>query len=347
MAAIVLIHGPMQDASCWDRVLPMLNEHDVRTITLPPDRPDFTATDFARVVVNEMRGLPDDVVVVAHSMSGILLPRIASVRPVGAVIFVAAVIPQIGLSVRQQFERDPSMLHVWPDGIDWAGRQDELLFHDVFEGTLPWARTTIRPMQFATALEEALEVQFDGAVNVLCKPATLDRVINLEWQLRVARELWPTSPGGRAGTGHCPMVASPVEVAASIHFAASAERWARATAQRGACSYTPTPESEFTTATLEDYQGLSRQEQVALFNRTTYESRAAIVRTHAERWLEANRGRLSSAQTAYLTETISFLTAGLYDPAHREENAVLRDEMIARGYRLFEREELMRALTPH
>ena len=80
---IVLIHGSTQSASCWDRVRPHLGE--AMTIELPANHPDATATDFARIAVDQMRDAPDDCIVVGHSAAGSFLPHIAQLRPVGAV----------------------------------------------------------------------------------------------------------------------------------------------------------------------------------------------------------------------------------------------------------------------
>ena len=93
----------------------------------PADRPDASATDFAHIAVDQIRSVSGDCVVVAHSASGILLPRIARLRPVAALIYLAAVIPVPGLSVMDQFAASPDMFDPewvragprWSDPANW------------------------------------------------------------------------------------------------------------------------------------------------------------------------------------------------------------------------------------
>lgn len=63
------------------------------------------------------------------------------------------------------------------------------------------------------------------------------------------------------------------------------------------------------------------------FDRLSAEQKALIKRTHAERWLAANRSRLTAEQIAVTTEAIAFVTPQLYlqpnDPKFvKQEKAV-------------------------
>lgn len=64
---------------------------------------------------------------------------------------------------------------------------------------------------------------------------------------------------------------------------------------------------------------LSREQRTARFANLTAENKAAIMRTHAEKWLEKNRGRLSATQAATVQKAVDFVTPALYrQPLARE-----------------------------
>ena len=53
------------------------------------------------------------------------------------------------------------------------------------------------------------------------------------------------------------------------------------------------------------------QHRIPIFNQTTPEKRAELVSTHLERWLTANRARLSSEQIAAMEENLAFVTPAI------------------------------------
>lgn len=104
--SIVLIHGGSFAASCWDLLLPHLDEPAV-AVDLPGRgsraRPlaGLTIADSVDAVVDEIesRNLRD-VVLVGHSMAGITMPGVAERIPerLARLVFIACTVPADGQS---------------------------------------------------------------------------------------------------------------------------------------------------------------------------------------------------------------------------------------------------------
>lgn len=235
MSLLVLIHGSTQNASCWDRVRPHLESqgHTVVAVDLPPDRPDLSATDLAGIVCGQIAESSEECVVVAHSASGVLLPFIAQRRPLCAIVYLAAMIPEAGLSAIEQFERDPSILNPewvaagpqWRDSANWRDLADRFLFHDVVRTQREWAYSTLRLTHLDGALREVSPGPVPQGVRALNIVCDLDRTISPEWQRRVWKEEQPSLR--RIQGGHCPHASTAWETAGAILFAADGDGWKR------------------------------------------------------------------------------------------------------------------------
>jgi hypothetical protein len=70
----------------------------------------FSAVQHAEMIAGTIPRAREDVIVVAHSASGLFLPLVAGHVKVRRLVFLAAVIPQIGKSLLDQFEENPDMI---------------------------------------------------------------------------------------------------------------------------------------------------------------------------------------------------------------------------------------------
>ena len=144
MSLFCLVHGSTQNASCWDLLIPELEQrgHEVVRMNLPAGEPEASATRYADAIAEAIPAERDDVIVVAHSASGLFLPFVPERRRVRRLVFLAAVIPQIGKSLLDQVNEDKSMFNP-----EWLGKdptKDEqiarrFLFHDCSPETTNWA----------------------------------------------------------------------------------------------------------------------------------------------------------------------------------------------------------------
>jgi len=222
MAAFLLLHGSGQNARCWDRVRRALEERGDRVIApeLPKHAPDWNLRDYAAHVAAQVPG--PEPVAVAHSFSGVFLPLLAEAAPLKHLVFLAAVIPEPGKSVRAQFGEDPGMFHrTWIEaGPRWfTGEQEaiarEFLFPDCNAETLPWALGTVE--MFDTrhlVVEPAPFTSWSAAATSIV--ATDDRTLTADWIRRTARRVLGVE-SVEIEAGHCPHVSQPERVAALLH----------------------------------------------------------------------------------------------------------------------------------
>lgn len=66
--------------------------HAVRTPDLPIEDPDATMTDWVDAIAGSLGDAPEPVVLVGHSLGGVLLPLVAARRPVVRQVYLAAIL---------------------------------------------------------------------------------------------------------------------------------------------------------------------------------------------------------------------------------------------------------------
>jgi pimeloyl-ACP methyl ester carboxylesterase len=89
-----LIPGAGGTAWYWHRLVPLLQEagHDAIAVDLPGDDPAAGLAEYTRLVTSAI-GARRNVVLVAQSLGGFTAPLVAAKVPVGAMVFVNAMIP--------------------------------------------------------------------------------------------------------------------------------------------------------------------------------------------------------------------------------------------------------------
>ena len=114
MSLFCLVHGAYLGAWCWDLLTQEIEAygHQTLAVDLPIEDPTAGVVQYAEVVSKALQGFEDDVVLVGHSMAGSIIPLVANQRPVRQLVFVAGVIPHIGVSLLDQSydEVDPNLL---------------------------------------------------------------------------------------------------------------------------------------------------------------------------------------------------------------------------------------------
>jgi pimeloyl-ACP methyl ester carboxylesterase len=220
MAEFVLVHGSGQHAGCWSRVRDALSArgHAVETPELPKHAPDQGLMDHAARIAASITS--PRTVVVAHSFSGVFLPLVPRARECGLLVYLAAVIPEPGKSVRDQLTEDPGMfVPGWLEaGARWfdASQQESIarnfLFHDCDERTLPWALETVGIFDTRHMATEPSPLGEWPAVPSACIVASEDRTLSPDWCRRMSRRLLGQD-ALEVQSGHCPMVSRPTELA--------------------------------------------------------------------------------------------------------------------------------------
>ena len=230
MATFVLVHGSGQSADCWRRVSSALRArgHIVAAPDLPRHAPDWTLDDYA---VEIARSIPRSrCVVVGHSFSGVFLPLLPPMHDCSLLVFLAAVIPEAGKSVREQFGEDPEMFsRDWIEaGPRWFDRSQqgrlaqEFLFHDCDEETLPWALRTVDLFDTRHLVTEPAPFARWPDVPAASIVASDDRTLTADWGRRASRRILGREPID-IQAGHCPHVSRATEVAEMLERLAAGE----------------------------------------------------------------------------------------------------------------------------
>jgi pimeloyl-ACP methyl ester carboxylesterase len=225
MSVFCLVNGSTQNPLCWKLLVPELVKHGHQTITpsLPVDQPSASATMYAEVIAQALEGVTQDVILVGHSASGMFIPLVPSLRPIHSLVYLAALIPKPGASIRDQLSTDPDMLNPeWVAtcraGNDPSTNDDvaiKFLFHDCQLEAMNLGLATRMRMYAEGAMTEIFPLEALPEVRssyILC---TEDRTISPDWSRRVARERLGVEAVELPG-GHCPYLSRPLQLAEEL-----------------------------------------------------------------------------------------------------------------------------------
>ncbi|HTI07843.1 MAG TPA: alpha/beta fold hydrolase [Puia sp.] len=115
METIVLVHGAWADASAWDNTTPLLKAqgYDVIAVNLPghgKDNTPFAGITLASYVdvVKKAIGAKNNVILVGHSMAGLVISEVAEQIPgqIKKLIYLAAFLPKNGESLLSLAQTD-------------------------------------------------------------------------------------------------------------------------------------------------------------------------------------------------------------------------------------------------
>jgi pimeloyl-ACP methyl ester carboxylesterase len=222
VATFALIHGSWHGAWCFEHLAPLLEGEGQRAIAvdLPCEDLDAGCAEYARIVADSLDNA-DDAIVVAHSFGGLTGPLVAELRPVRHLVFLCALLPEPGVSLREQLEHDSSILgpaesgtvrdeaqrSYWPD----ENAAIEALYHDCDPEVARSAAARLRHQARRPAIEPSPLGRWPAVpvTYVLCRD---DRITNPQWSRLAAAERLGADPIELPG-GHSPFLSRPGHVA--------------------------------------------------------------------------------------------------------------------------------------
>lgn len=225
MSTFALVHGAWHGGWCWERLVPELESrgHRVVTMDLPCDDNTASFDDYADTVCTALADVTDDdLVVVGHSLAGLTIPLVATRRPVRRLVYLCALLPLAGRSLRQQMADDVTMLDPgYTKGLAKTGSgqttwvDEELSYHHLFgdcdEATATAAFARLRPQATFpyTTPAPTNPLPTVESTYVVC---TEDRIVNPEWSRRAAPDRLNGDLIELPGS-HSPFYSRPAQVA--------------------------------------------------------------------------------------------------------------------------------------
>ncbi len=228
---IALVHGAYHGAWCWELLRPELERlgHRAIAMDLPISDPSLGAADYAITVEGALDAIPNpagELVLVGHSMGGLVVPLVAARRPLHRLIFLAAFLPAPGRSANQQREEEAIDARVEPTSSEFTDLGEdvwmvgprtakEIFYHDVRPRIARWATDRLRAQCYRTMSEiTPLEAWPDVECrSIVCAD---DHTIDPGWVRAAARKRLGVKAVELPG-GHSPFLSRPAELARSIN----------------------------------------------------------------------------------------------------------------------------------
>jgi pimeloyl-ACP methyl ester carboxylesterase len=232
MATIVLVHGHMHGAWCWEKVQPLLEAkgHKVVAFDLPARGGDKTAHDratldqFVEAAGAVVRAQAEPVVLVGHSAGGTILSEIAERMPerVVRLIYVAAMLLPDGESIFSAFvTKAPMNPALAIDGASAVKTEDHLVrrrFYNMSsdaDAARAIEKLCAEPIPPMTQPVHVTPERY-GSVKRAFIQTRFDNAVPLDAQAAMCAAL-PCDPVIVMDTDHSPFLSAPAEFAAHIH----------------------------------------------------------------------------------------------------------------------------------
>ena len=231
MANLVLVHGAWHGAWCWSKLVPLLvaQGHNVSAPDLPGHGQDKTPTTrvsmkkYVRRIVEAVGQFDGKVVLVGHSMGGLVISQVAEQIPtrIDQLVYISALLLQNGgsLLARMQHEQGQSLAIATEDGTGLVVPDEvfnQVFYSDCSDEDRAWAKpqlVTQAALPFTTPV--AVSDDAFGTVPRSYIHCDLDKVVPIEEQM----EMVAASPCGRVehvSAGHMVMISAPEPLASAF-----------------------------------------------------------------------------------------------------------------------------------
>jgi pimeloyl-ACP methyl ester carboxylesterase len=224
LSTFALIHGAWHGAWCWERLVGPLQDRGYEVVApeLQSEDTDAGLEDYAETIDRAL-GEADDVVLVPHSLGGLVGPVVAARRPLKALVYLNALVPEPGHSFDEQLSASDERVLLMEGGraVDDQGRSHwpdpdatvRLMYPDLSPEDARRAAERLRPQAQKSQAEPSPAPP--PGLRVASIIGADDRVLSPAWSRRTARERLGVEPI-ELPTGHFPMITHPELVADAL-----------------------------------------------------------------------------------------------------------------------------------
>jgi pimeloyl-ACP methyl ester carboxylesterase len=186
MAEFMLIHGGMHGGWYWDELEKRLKDfsHRVRTVEYDCTNPKVGGQGLAADIAGRYWPREQPSIIVGLSMGGLIIPLIADLQTVQALVYLCALVPEPGKSVMQQetFVAGAAVDKLIPDGeggvtVSLEGAR-HIFYSDLDESAVRAAFRRIRPRSL-TSLVETTPLRDWPSVPTYSICTTDDNIVSL------------------------------------------------------------------------------------------------------------------------------------------------------------------------
>ena len=222
MSTLLLLHGAWQGAWCWSPLQEELTSLGVESIAvdLPAGEPEAGIDRDVDVAREAAEGI-DDVVVVAHSLAGLVAPAVAERLGARGIVMLSALWPQPGRSAREQARQVPGIYTEayrqapqvrYADGSTGLPPDvaRDLLYQDCDPGVAADAAARLRPQHWGIWREACPLVHWPDipTVGYACEH---DHMLGREGMILGSERA--SAPLSWLDSGHSPMLSMPAHLA--------------------------------------------------------------------------------------------------------------------------------------
>ena len=224
MRSFLLIHGAWHGAWCWSPLQEHLHAagYTSHVIELPGDIQGRSLGDDAALAFEALAQMQGDVIVVGHSLAGLLAPFVASHPKVCGLVMVAALFPEFDVSAAQQRERNPQIytdryrqaeVIRYEDGSTEVPTEQaiELMFNTCTPEMATWAAAQLR-RQYWESFVEPSPVWAWPDMPTLAIGCRQDQLTNTEPMVEAVAHI-PGATYLELDTDHSPMLSAPNQLA--------------------------------------------------------------------------------------------------------------------------------------
>ena len=225
----VLVHGSYHGAWCWDAVRSELERggHSSTAVDLPCEDPDAGAERYVDEVVHAIPRQASHVVLVGHSLAGLIIPIAASRTRTAMTIYLCAILPVPGLNFDGQradistgFQPSEPAVGNEDGSASWPEQGAiEVFYQDCTPEVAQAAARKLR-RQYWKVTQEVTPLRQWPAVATSYIFCTDDRMVSRAYSLRAARWQLGIDPIELPG-GHSPFLSRPRVLAQALVRAAS------------------------------------------------------------------------------------------------------------------------------
>lgn len=230
----VLVHGAWQAPYVWDSVKSLLSSegNHVTVVELPGHGSDTTNPGtislglYTNTVLNAIAQIPGKVILVGHSLGGIVISAVAEQAPskIEKLVYLAAYLPASGQSLFSLAETDPNselgekgVLVFAPDSVTVGVEQDHIVSAFIQDGTPQVQNLVLQNYRVEPTIPLTQPVSLTaanfGSVDKVYIQTLMDHVVSPYLQNKMIAAAPGVSAVYRINTSHSAFLAKPDSVA--------------------------------------------------------------------------------------------------------------------------------------